>query len=123
MNIDKFSIEEMPLITFFENTLCVLQRTRGCTYYKLTSCVFGRELLSFYKFRGDDIPITRGSALCALEGRRPEIGRDAIMKLMKSVDEFIPLPKRALDKPFSMPIGTSCVDYVIAVHSCEKRVD
>eukprot|EP00898_Chlorokybus_atmophyticus_P008385 jgi/Chlat1/8548/Chrsp82S07973 len=63
-----------------------------------------RELLSFYKFPGDDIPIVRGSALAALKGTDPEIGRDAIMKLMDAVDEYIPLPPRALDKPFAMPI-------------------
>ncbi|GAQ91504.1 Translation elongation factor EF-1 alpha/Tu [Klebsormidium nitens] len=63
-----------------------------------------RELLTFYKFPGDDIPIVRGSALAALEGRDPEIGRDAILKLMAAVDAYIPEPVRQLDKPFSMPI-------------------
>eukprot|EP00245_Coleochaete_scutata_P005281 TRINITY_DN18724_c0_g1_i1.p1 TRINITY_DN18724_c0_g1~~TRINITY_DN18724_c0_g1_i1.p1 ORF type:complete len:460 (-),score=101.90 TRINITY_DN18724_c0_g1_i1:354-1733(-) len=63
-----------------------------------------RELLSFYKFPGDDIPIVRGSALAALEGRDPEIGKQAILNLMQAVDEYIPEPKRQLDRPFLMPI-------------------
>ncbi len=63
-----------------------------------------RELLSSYEFPGDDIPIIRGSALCALEGREDKIGRDSILELMKSVDSFIPEPKRDIDKPFLMPI-------------------
>ena len=63
-----------------------------------------RELLSFYQFPGDDIPITRGSALCALKGERDDLGKDAILALMKSVDEFIPEPTRDLDKPFAMPV-------------------
>jgi elongation factor Tu len=64
----------------------------------------GAELLTFYKFPGDDIPIVRGSALAALEGRDPAIGKDAILKLMAAVDSYIPEPVRQLDKPFSMPI-------------------
>jgi len=63
-----------------------------------------RELLSFYKFPGDDIPIIRGSALCALQGTNDEIGRQAILKLMDAVDEYIPDPVRVLDKAFLMPI-------------------
>jgi len=63
-----------------------------------------RELLSFYNFDGDNIPITRGSALCALEDRDPAIGRDAIIELMKTVDEHIPIPPRALDQSFLMPV-------------------
>ena len=63
-----------------------------------------RELLSSYQFPGDDIPIIQGSALCALEGTQPEIGHDAILKLMAAVDEYIPQPERALDRPFLMPI-------------------
>jgi elongation factor Tu len=62
-----------------------------------------RELLSFYKFPGDEIPIIRGSALSALQGTNDEIG-NAIMKLMDAVDEYIPDPVRQLDKPFLMPI-------------------
>ncbi|CAL0310330.1 unnamed protein product [Lupinus luteus] len=63
-----------------------------------------RELLSFYKFPGDEIPIIRGSALSALQGTNEEIGRKAILKLMDAVDEYIPDPVRQLDKPFLMPI-------------------
>jgi len=63
-----------------------------------------RELLSSYQFPGDDIPIIRGSALCALEGKSPEIGRDAVLKLMEAVDSYIPQPERPKDMPFLMPI-------------------
>jgi len=63
-----------------------------------------RELLSKYDFPGDDIPITQGSALCALEGRSPEIGHDAIIKLMATVDAYIPQPERPIDLPFLMPV-------------------
>jgi len=63
-----------------------------------------RELLSFYEFPGDDIPIIKGSALCALEGTRPELGHDSILELMKAVDAYIPQPERATDRPFLMPI-------------------
>src|SRR6202789_1800544 len=54
-----------------------------------------RELLSFYEFPGDDIPIIKGSALCALEGTKPELGHDSILELMKAVDAYIPQPVRA----------------------------
>ncbi|QRN78705.1 MAG: elongation factor Tu [Nocardiopsis sp. BM-2018] len=63
-----------------------------------------RELLSSYDFPGDDIPITKGSALCALEDRSPEIGREAVLALMATVDEYIPTPERPIDQPFLMPI-------------------
>ena len=63
-----------------------------------------RELLSEYEFPGDDIPIIKGSALAALEGRDPEIGENAIKELMAAVDEYIPTPDRPKDKPFLMPI-------------------
>ena len=63
-----------------------------------------RELLSSYQFPGDDIPIIRGSALCALEGKNPEIGREAVLKLMEAVDTYIPQPERPKDLPFLMPI-------------------
>jgi elongation factor Tu len=63
-----------------------------------------RELLSYYKFPGDDIPIVQGSALMALEGKSPEIGHDAILKLMQAVDSYIPQPERPVDRPFLMPI-------------------
>ncbi len=63
-----------------------------------------RELLSKYEFPGDDIPITQGSALCALDGKRPEIGHDAVLKLMETVDAYIPQPERPKDQPFLMPV-------------------
>ena len=63
-----------------------------------------RELLSSYEFPGDDIPIIQGSAVAALNDKTPEIGHDAVLKLMAAVDEYIPQPERPLDKPFMMPI-------------------
>lgn len=63
-----------------------------------------RELLSFYKFPGDDIPVIKGSALCAIKGEKPELGKGAILKLMEAVDTYIPVPERALDKPFQMAV-------------------
>ena len=63
-----------------------------------------RELLSSYQYPGDDIPIVKGSALMALEGKNPEIGKDSVMELMKAVDDYIPQPERAKDQPFLMPI-------------------
>ena len=63
-----------------------------------------RELLSAYGFPGDDIPIIKGSAVCALEDKQPEIGREAVLKLMEAVDAYIPQPERAIDKPFLMPV-------------------
>jgi elongation factor Tu len=63
-----------------------------------------RELLSKYDFDGDNIPIIKGSALAALEGRDEAIGEDSIRALMAAVDEYIPQPERPLDKPFLMPI-------------------
>ena len=63
-----------------------------------------RELLSSYQFPGDDIPIIRGSALVALDGTKPELGHDAILKLMEAVDNYIPQPERPKDQPFLMPI-------------------
>lgn len=55
-----------------------------------------RELLSFYKFDGDDIPLVAGSALAAVEGRDKEVGEDAIMELMEAVDSHIPTPTRGV---------------------------
>jgi len=63
-----------------------------------------RELLSKYDFPGDDIPIIRGSALFALEGGNPELGHDSVLKLMESVDSYIPQPERPVDQPFLMPV-------------------
>jgi elongation factor Tu len=63
-----------------------------------------RELLSQYKFPGDDIPIVRGSALKALEGDSGDMGVPSIMNLMAEVDAYIPTPERDIDKPFIMPV-------------------
>jgi len=63
-----------------------------------------RELLSKYEFDGDNIPVIRGSATCALSGSNDKFGKDAVLELMKAVDEYIPQPERPLDKPFMMPI-------------------
>jgi elongation factor Tu len=63
-----------------------------------------RELLTKYEFPGDKIPIVKGSALAALEGRDEEIGKKSIMELMAAVDSYIPQPDRPKDKPFLMPI-------------------
>ena len=63
-----------------------------------------RELLTEYEFPGDDIPIVKGSALSALEGKDEETGKNAILELMKSVDEYVPQPERPKDQPFLMPI-------------------
>ena len=63
-----------------------------------------RELLNSYDFPGDEIPIIAGSALAAVEGRNPEIGKDKVLELMQAVDDYIPTPERPLDKPFLMPV-------------------
>jgi elongation factor Tu len=63
-----------------------------------------RELLSSYQFPGDDIPIIKGSALCALEDRNPEMGEKSVLELMEAVDAYIPQPVRATDRPFLMPV-------------------
>jgi elongation factor Tu len=63
-----------------------------------------RELLDKYKFPGDKTPVVRGSALKAMEGDKSEVGWGSVKKLMEVVDEYIPVPERAVDKPFLMPI-------------------
>jgi elongation factor Tu len=63
-----------------------------------------RELLSQYEFPGDEIPIVKGSALYALEGRDEALGKASVLELMRAVDEYIPQPQRAMDRPFLMPI-------------------
>src|SRR6266545_2661828 len=63
-----------------------------------------RELLSKYNFPGDKIPVIKGSALAALEGKNPEQGKNSVLELMKAVDEFIPQPDRPKDQPFLMPV-------------------
>jgi elongation factor Tu len=63
-----------------------------------------RELLTSYKFPGDDIPLIRGSALKASEGDTGELGEQAILKLMDAVDAYVPEPQREIDRPFLMPV-------------------
>jgi elongation factor Tu len=63
-----------------------------------------RELLSSYDYPGDDIPIIKGSALAAMEGRDPEMGENSIRELIAAVDSYIPTPERAVDQPFLMPV-------------------
>lgn len=66
-----------------------------------------RELLTTYGFEGDDTPVIMGSALCAMENRRPELGEQKIDELLKAVDSWIPTPERDLDKPFLMSVEDS----------------
>jgi elongation factor Tu len=63
-----------------------------------------RELLSTYEFPGDEVPIIKGSALAALEGSDQKLGHDAVLELMRAVDDYIPQPERPIDQPFLMPI-------------------
>jgi len=63
-----------------------------------------RELLDKYEFPGDDTPIIAGSALHALDGTNDALGKEKILELMAAVDEYIPTPERATDKPFLMPV-------------------
>jgi len=63
-----------------------------------------RDLLKVYKYKGDDVPIVRGSALFALEGKDHPLGKESIKKLMKAIDESVPLPPRLKDAAFQMPI-------------------
>lgn len=63
-----------------------------------------RELMSEMGFDGDNLPVIRGSALCALEDKSPEIGAESITNLLKEIDSYIPTPQRDLDKPFTLAI-------------------
>ena len=63
-----------------------------------------RELLSTYEFPGDDTPIIRGSAKLAIEGDKGEFGEQAVLKLLETLDSYIPEPERAIDKPFLLPV-------------------
>src|SRR5688500_19288530 len=67
-----------------------------------------RELLSKYDFPGDDTPIVKGSALKALEGDQSEIGVPAVIKLVEEMDKYIPVPERAVDGAFLMPVEDGC---------------
>ncbi|CAM1301347.1 TUFM (predicted), partial [Pycnogonum litorale] len=63
-----------------------------------------RELMTELGFDGDKSPVVVGSALCALEGKQPELGRESVLKLLEEVDKYVPTPVRELDKPFAMPV-------------------
>lgn len=63
-----------------------------------------RDLLTSYSFDGDNTPIIMGSALCALENRKPELGKEKMDELLAAVDEWIPTPIRDLEKTFLMPV-------------------
>jgi elongation factor Tu len=63
-----------------------------------------RELLSVYKFPGEKTPIIIGSALKALEGENSDLGVKSVVKLVEEMDQYIPVPKREMDKPFLMPV-------------------
>ncbi len=63
-----------------------------------------RELLSSYDFPGDDIPVVKGSAVAAVEGKNPEIGENKVLELMTAVDDYIPQPERPVDMPFMMAV-------------------
>ena len=82
-----------------------------------------RELLSKYEFPGDDIPITKGSALMALEDKKPEIGKEAVLALMKTVDDYIPQPERPIDMPFLMPIEDGLVHRVVDRQALLESLD
>ena len=83
-----------------------------------------RELLSLHEFDGDNIPFVRGSALCALEGREDQLGKDALIELMQHVDDFIPTPQRETEKDFLMPGGVGPQEWrrlPSAVSHCGQR--
>jgi elongation factor Tu len=63
-----------------------------------------RELMTEMGYEGDKVPVIKGSALCALEGNKPELGENAVNELLAAVDSFIPTPVRDLDKPFLLPV-------------------
>nr|XP_046191829.1 elongation factor Tu, mitochondrial [Oncorhynchus gorbuscha] len=63
-----------------------------------------RELLTEFGYDGENTPVVIGSALCALENKQPDLGVNAVLKLLAVVDEYVPLPKRELEKPFLLPI-------------------
>ena len=90
----------VPSIVVFMNKVDMVDDTELLDLVELEV----RELLSKYKFPGDDIPVVRGSAKLALDGDEGEHGAQAIQKLMAAVDEYVPAPERPIDKPFLMPI-------------------
>src|SRR2546423_8763278 len=91
---------EVPYIVVFLNKVDMVDDPELLDLVELEV----RELLTKYAFPGDKTPIIRGSALKALEGDKGELGETSIMKLMSTIDEYIPEPKRAIDLPFLMPV-------------------
>ena len=79
-----------------------------------------RDLLNSYKFPGDKTPIIKGSALAAVEGKDEAVGKNAIMELMKAVDEHIPQPDRPKDKPF-LNAGRRCFFYFWKRNCCYRK--
>ncbi len=86
----------MPLPATLCVCVCVCVCVRACVCARVCACVCG------LRYPGDEIPVVKGSALCALNGTSPDIGKNAILKLMESVDAYIPVPQRSLDLPFQM---------------------
>ena len=94
---------QVPHIVVFVNKVDAIDEEEREEMLELVEMEI-RDLLSEYEFPGDDVPIITGSALKALEGDKGELGEAAILELMKTVDEYIPTPARATDKPFLMPV-------------------
>jgi elongation factor Tu len=90
----------VPAIVVFMNKVDMVDDTELLDLVEMEI----RDLLSKYNFPGDTIPIIRGSALAALEGKNPALGKEAIIKLVEAIDSSIPQPSRPKDKPFLMPI-------------------
>ena len=80
-----------------------------------------RELLGEYGYDAEETPVVVGSARCALEGNRDDIGKDSIMKLMEAVDDHIPTPERDTDKPFMMCIEGVGEDRFHRMFQCSRR--
>jgi len=94
---------EVPSIVVFLNKVDVMDDPELLELVELEL----REMLTGYKFPGDDIPIVRGSALKALQSESTDPNApeyECINELMKTIDEYIPMPERELDKPFMMPV-------------------
>ena len=82
-------------------------------------------MVCLIRFPGDDIPIVRGSALAALKGENDALGKEKILELMQAVDDYVPTPQRALDKPFAMPVeDVFSIQVLILEHAlCPARCD
>jgi len=90
----------VPCIVVYLNKVDMVEDTELLDLVELEV----RELLTKYEFPGDDVPVVRGSALKAMQGEESELGTGSVDRLMKAIDEFIPLPKREIDKPFLMSV-------------------